>query len=155
MRRQLNRRFLCWLLAGLSVVGVGTHVLHAYQVRRNAGNLLHQADLAEQRGEPSASADYLGRYLGLVPDDTDALVKYGLTLSKLAKNSRSRTQAFFTLEQGLRQAPHRDDVRRELVTLAFALNRLDDAREHLFVLLQASLDRSGAATPDGDVRGRT
>ncbi|MBY0522441.1 MAG: tetratricopeptide repeat protein [Gemmataceae bacterium] len=138
MRRKLNLHLLLWCLAGLLAMGVGTHFLHAYQVHRNAGILLRQADVAEEQGQLAESADYLSRYLGLVPDDAVVLANYGLALAKLAKTPRARCEAFFALEQGLRRAPDRDDVRRRLVAVALELRRVDDARDHLLFLLGKS-----------------
>src|SRR5207237_6464921 len=80
MRKKLNVKFLGALAGAAAVLGVGVHGLHAYQVRRNASDLLGQATRAEQQGQPEQAAEELGRYLGLVPGDTDALARYGLLL---------------------------------------------------------------------------
>src|SRR4051812_31423569 len=77
MRKQLNARFGLYLFLSLAVLGTATHLLHAYQVRRNADVLLIQAEHSEQQGRIDLAVGHLGRYLGMRPNDTEALVKYG------------------------------------------------------------------------------
>src|SRR5262249_46746654 len=72
MTQRLNLKLLGWVTGAFLVLAVGVHVLHGYQVRRNAGGLLRQADRAEAEGRPDRTAAYLGQYLALVPDDLDA-----------------------------------------------------------------------------------
>src|SRR5439155_574675 len=95
MHKRLNWRFGLYLLTSLAVLGTGTHFLHGYQVRHNAGGLLDRARAAEEQGDLAKAADYLGRYLGLEPTDADALARYGLLLAneQLAKSARARFQA--------------------------------------------------------------
>src|SRR5205807_4452033 len=106
------------------------HLLHSHQVRRNAGDLLSQADRAEEQGRFDQAAECLGRYLALVPDDTDVWARYGLLLAhdKLATSPKARLRAFLTLERVLRREPKRRDVRRRLVGVAMRLGRFTDAR---------------------------
>ena len=76
--RSINVAAVLILLVGSVLLGVGTHFLHAYQVKRNAHTLLDQADVAERDGEPDQVADYLGQYLQMAPNDTSVLARYGL-----------------------------------------------------------------------------
>ncbi len=138
MRRKLHVVRLLWLAAGLTVFSIGTHFLHGYQVQRNAGRLLEQATHAEETGQLHEAAEYLGRYLGLAPDDSAALTRFSLLLAKLAHTPQARLRASFTLEQALRRDPEQREVRRKLVDLAFDLHRYDDAREHLLILMQTA-----------------
>src|SRR5690348_2278148 len=94
-RKKLNLRFLTCLLVAVAVLGVGVHLVHGFQVKRNAAALLNLADNAkadaqkahqeaeEARKQNNAAKekeclakedefltkemDYLMRYLGIVP----------------------------------------------------------------------------------------
>jgi hypothetical protein len=74
--------------------------------------------------------DYLHRYLSYVPEDSDALARYGLLLDKSAESPRARSRALDVLQQAVRREPGRRDVRREVVRIALDLRRFGVAREH-------------------------
>ena len=67
-----NYRLALGLLAALLVAGAAVHVVHGYQVRRQARALLERADRAEAVGQNEQAAALLQRYLELAPDDTAA-----------------------------------------------------------------------------------
>jgi tetratricopeptide (TPR) repeat protein len=141
MPRKLNVKFLASTLVLIALLGVGVHLLHGYQVKRNASSLLRQAERAEEAGDIGPALDYLGRYLAFAPDDTDALTRYGHLLEEQAKRTRSArtlSRAYFTFDQVLRRDASRRQVRRHVVDLAMGLERYADARQHLGVLLQES-----------------
>jgi tetratricopeptide (TPR) repeat protein len=132
----VNLRALLVLLACALALGVGVHLVHGYQIKRNAGALLGQAEQAEQEAQPARAADYLGQYLGLEPGDNDALARYGVLLDKLARNPRQRLRPFYLLEQVLRRDGSRADVRRRLARMGTELEQFSAARAHLEVLLK-------------------
>src|SRR5438876_8003892 len=101
MRKVLNVKLIGWLLGAILLFGTGVHFLHGYQVRRNASVLVSQASRAEGQGQTERAAEYLQRYLGLVPSDTDVLARYGLTLDKLATSRKGWLRAFLALQQVL------------------------------------------------------
>jgi tetratricopeptide (TPR) repeat protein len=133
MKKRVNLKFAGCLLGLLLVAAPGTHFLHAYQVRRNAGVLLDQADFWEKKGDLSQAAFYLGNYLSLEPGNVDVLARYAKLLAndELAKSYRARLRAYDMLGQVLRRAPDREDVRRQVVTLGMSLRRYGDALDHL------------------------
>src|SRR5438309_1919741 len=101
---KINVGFLLCLLLGLALCGVGVHFLHGYQLRRNAGAFLVQADRAEQEAreakDPRArgaqrekAAQYLRRYLALRPGDTEARARYGRVLEDMARSGNDLLQA--------------------------------------------------------------
>ncbi len=143
MKRRLNARFLVCLLVPVALLGGGVHVLHGYQVRRNARDLLWQANWAEEHGRPGPAAKYLGLYLGFVPSDTDALAKWGQILHKLAASREEQLRAFLVLEQVLRREPGRHELRRQQAARAMELERFTDAREHLERLLKETAPDDG------------
>jgi tetratricopeptide (TPR) repeat protein len=138
MRRKLNVKLLGWVVGGLLLVGAACHFLHEFQVRRNAGALLQQADYALEHEQLREAASYLNRYLAYEPGDTEALARYALTLERLADSPAAHYQAYLTLQQALRRDPDRADLRREAVALAVRLYRFDEAARDIEVLLKAN-----------------
>jgi tetratricopeptide (TPR) repeat protein len=137
MKKKLNVRFVLYLLGSLAVLGTATHFLHGYQVQRNAHALLNQANLAQERGEISEATDYLERYLGLRPDDTDALAKFGELLAdeRFNKSLLAKYRAMLVLNKVLSRDPKRHEVRKTVVKLAIDLGQFTDARNDLTALL--------------------
>src|SRR5262245_55944741 len=123
MRKRFNVRFAFYLLVSLIVLAVGTHFLHAYQVRRNSGVFLARADRAEQDGQFNQVADYLSRYLNLNPDDVDAQARLALLLTheRVANTPRGKYRAMMALDRVLLRQPDRHDLRRQSVRLAVAV----------------------------------
>src|SRR5437667_12796167 len=122
MRKRINVRFALYLVLTVAVLATGTHFLHAYQVRRNAGSLLARARHYQEQGNLSKAADCFGQYLGLHPADLDALAEYGLLLAddRVAKTPQNRSRALLTLERVLVRNPDRHDVARRAVQVAMS-----------------------------------
>jgi tetratricopeptide (TPR) repeat protein len=143
MKRQLNARFLLWLIIAVVVIGTSVHLVHSFQSRRNAGGFLTQAARREEQGDLGQATEYLRRYLAYVPEDNNALAKYGLLLNQQASTPGGGqpvllVRAFSALEQVVRREPDRADARRTLVELAMKLGDFTGAKDHLDVLLQSS-----------------
>jgi tetratricopeptide (TPR) repeat protein len=143
MKKSLNIKHLAALLVVLIVLTVGVHFLHGYQVRRNVGAFLWQANRFEEKGDLKKAASYLSRYLAFRPTDTDELARYGLLLEKLAKTDDARVRVAAVLEKVLVRDPERGDIRKKLVLLLmdqgrWEVGRLAEAMEHLDILLKAS-----------------
>jgi tetratricopeptide (TPR) repeat protein len=135
---RLNIRFLAWLTAGCLLFAGAWYAVHRFQVRRQASDLRDQADTEESQGRSDRAARFLGLYLGLVPDDTEARARYGWLLDRLAKDSpRKRAGAMAVFEQVLLRDPDRQDVRRRLVVLLVERSQFDDALQHLGYLRKA------------------
>ena len=138
MRRRLNLRFLAILIGVLAVLISSGHFLRAFQVRRNAGKLLTQAERTKKDGHLDEAVKIYRRYLALKPTDGDALAEYGMTLDQLAKQPHDRIPVFFILEHALQLNGERDDVRRHQVDVAMAIERFKDAEDHLVKLMERS-----------------
>jgi pentatricopeptide repeat protein len=147
MKRSINLKAILILLLSSVAVGVGTHFVHALQMKRNAGQLLEEATQAEADGHTDVAIATLRVYLELNPTDNDALIRYGLLLSKAATSTGARTRAFLALEKAFRADRTRKDVRREIVINALALGRYTDAKEHLGVLREAFPDETEPEDP--------
>lgn len=130
--RTLNIRLLAILLVGAILTGTVGYGVHAIQVRRNAGSLLRQAQIAKEAGRLNEAMEYLQRYVSLVPRDSgEALAELGL----LQADAERYVPALRNLQGALRQLPKRTDVQRKLVDVAMALRLYADARRHLESLL--------------------
>jgi tetratricopeptide (TPR) repeat protein len=140
MRRQVNLRFVALILVSLVILGIGTHFLHGYQLKRNAGVLLRRAEDAQAEKDYGKALGYYGRYLQFRPDDTAALANYALLLEQESKTPAAQLRAYLILEETLRRLPERDDVRRCVVRLAMepALSRFAETEKELTILLKSS-----------------
>jgi tetratricopeptide (TPR) repeat protein len=150
MRRSVDLKFLAALLAAGTLTSVGLYFLHGYQLRRAAPLLLAEAARAEQDGQPGRALEYLAYYHRCVPEDGDALVRYGRLLDERSVSAEERRAVYHVFAEALEHDPRRADLRRRLVQLALDLGELATARKDLGVLLEASPD-------DGDLedlRGR-
>src|SRR5712691_2682018 len=99
MKRSLNVKLLLWLLGSVALIGGSVHLVHAIQIRRQGETLLCQADSLLKDGQLDRAAIYLNRYLVFEPGDKAVLVKYALTLDKLAVTPGGRWRAVLALEQ--------------------------------------------------------
>ncbi|MCC6417051.1 MAG: tetratricopeptide repeat protein [Gemmataceae bacterium] len=137
MRRRLNVRLLVWTVGAIAVSAAGTHLLHGFQVRRNADALLRQAERSVTDGQLFKAATYYRHYLAYEPDDTAALAEYARTLDRLARSRAARLRAVLVMEQTLRRNPALHDLRERLVQLTTTLGKFGDAIRHLEVLTVA------------------
>jgi tetratricopeptide (TPR) repeat protein len=129
--------------------------LHAFQVERNARDLLEEATRAEEQGEPYEAIDYLVQYLALQRKDTDARARLGLLLDSSAATAGPaeagyRRAAYATLDQVLVDSPDRRDIRRRVAEMLVAMGRFADAREHVEILLNAK-DKDPKDPPDPEL----
>jgi tetratricopeptide (TPR) repeat protein len=138
--RRVNRWALLILTVAVLVAAGGVYFVHGWQVQRNARGLYEQAEQAQREGNARQAADYLQHYLGMVPEDTEALTKYGLLLNQLAKKPREYQKALNVLEQVLRRDEGNEEVRRAAAKIANLLGQFPAAEGHLQVLLKARPD---------------
>lgn len=140
--RVINLRLLLIAVVVLLVIGGGVHLLHSFQVQRNADFFLDQAEKAAKAGKPGEQAQNLQWYLKLVPDDVEATSQLGLVLADLVP--RADRPAYDTLEKALRLDPANTVARRRQVDVAIRLGRYSDARDHLLDerLLKQTLSES-------------
>src|SRR5438034_11617554 len=147
MRQRLNVKLLGYALGTTVLFTAATHLLHGYQLRRNASDLVSQASRAEQEGNLDQATEYLARYLGFVPTDNDALARYGLLLDKQATTYKARRRVFEVLQQVLVREPARADVPRPEVRVAMTLDRFIPPRAHPKLFLHTSPAAPGLDRP--------
>jgi len=154
--RTLNIKLTAILIVVVIVSCVGVHLLHGYQIRRNAYVFLDAAERDQERAEQAGKEKKplqeqkayldeiknLGWYVRLMPDDVDTMERLGLLLANRAQDNRMFSMAFGTLERVLRLDPERQKSRRRLVDMALMIRRYQDAKEHLqeFLLKQSPDD---------------
>lgn len=139
MKTRVNWRLVLGTVAILAVAGVCVHVLHAVQLRRNAGSLREQAIQAVEDGKPDRAARFFSAYLDLVPEDLATQAEYADALQKVGTQS-ARLRSVAVLDRVLKKQPERHDLRRRLIATAVELNQPVVARTHLEALLQAHPD---------------
>ena len=125
--KTVNVRLVAILLVSLLVFGSAAYVLHAFQIRRNAGVFLREAERAEERDDQVEVIRNLHWYVRLRPDDLDAQERFGLKLADL----NQLVQASSILEGVLRKEGARNDVRKRVVDIDMTIHRWGDARQHL------------------------
>src|SRR5205085_780708 len=135
-KRRLNVKLLFVLLGALLCLGVGVHFLHGYQVTRQARGLVTQADRAEKERDYRLAIDYLRRYLGFQPNNTEVLVRYGRLLARddIATTRSARFQAINILESALTREAERQEERILLIDLLLAQQEYKQAEYHLDML---------------------
>lgn len=135
--RVINYRFLgiCCITAGV-LLG-SSYVVHGWQVRRNAGQLLMLGQQAREAGDLLKARDFYSRYVSLVPTNKSIMADYGVILDETRKGVRGANHVFNIFEDVLRLDGSREDIRRRQVKLAFAMGRYTDAFDHLKVLRQS------------------
>jgi tetratricopeptide (TPR) repeat protein len=144
--KKLNLKLLLRVIGLSSVLLVGVLVLHQFQKGRIARALLWQARHAEEEGQLDLAARFFARYLELEPGDNEERANLGRVLAddKVATTPKAKQRALFVLEQVVTRDPDRADSRRLLVRMAMALNRHQNALDHLLTLHKA-------APKDGEV----
>lgn len=128
----VNWRFLFGFVVALCLSSVGIHLLHGYQVRRNAKVFLLRASEARESGRMAEAIRNLTSYVQLEPDDIDARADLALLLADVGDLRR----AYDTMEFVLRRDPQRAGVRRRLAQVSARIGRTADALAHLEPLLK-------------------
>jgi pentatricopeptide repeat protein len=136
--KKLNKKLLLWTLGVLLIFAAGIHLLHGWQVQREAGEQFTLARQAEEQGRLEEAATYLSRYLSFAPEDVDALVRRALLVDRMtARTPRGSRRVLAVLEQALARAPARQDIRRRLAARAMDLSLFSKARTHLETLVRS------------------
>jgi cellulose synthase operon protein C len=138
----LNIRYLLRLTLIAIIVGLLVHLLHRRQASRQSQTFLTRAEDAQKRGDFNRTIEYFSRYLVLAPHDADVRARMGFLMARAARKPDRKLQAYFVLEQALREDRKREDVRRRNVRLAMepSLHMYTEALAHLEVLKAAHPD---------------
>jgi Tfp pilus assembly protein PilF len=135
MKRQLNWKTLLILVGGLIASVVFVVLLHNFQVRRAASQLLTMADKEEKAGRLDKAANALELYVGFRPDDLNATARYGHLLATKATSPAQKFRAAQVLENVAAKDPNRYAELREAATLLTSVGQHRLARPHWELLL--------------------
>src|SRR5262245_8456534 len=116
--KRINFRAVLILTGATVTLALLVYGLHAFQVQRTASGLRDQADLFKQAGQHDLALATLEQYLGLVPEDNEALAKLGFWLDERAKSPSQKSRAFLILKHALRRDEQQVDVQRKVAQLA-------------------------------------
>src|SRR5579872_2311603 len=133
--RRLNWVFLVVLLAVVSVLGGGVHLVHGIQVQRNAPALLERARRAEADKDLGKAEQSLSQYLSLRPEDGPTWAWYARIVDQRDPEHRRPERVFLVHEQALRHKPGDATLERQCADLALRMGRYNDAQRHLTNLL--------------------
>lgn len=136
MRYTIRWRYVLKLAAVLVAAGVGVFFLNRWQVGRQHGAFLRQADRAKADGDAEAEVKLLDRYLKARPDDVDARERLGRLVVAAAKSPREVVDGYLLVDDALRRDPGRDDLRRFAVETATRVGLIPEALGHLDELLR-------------------
>lgn len=152
MRYTIRWRYLLTLTVLLTLMSGAVYGVHRWQVGRQTGAFLHQADLARAAKEAAradgkaaeadeqakAEAGFLTKYLVAQPKDVDARERLGRLLADRVPRTRDDLRtAYLTMNRALVDDPAREDLRRRLVDYATQYRMLAEAESHLDELLRA------------------
>jgi len=114
-------------------------------VQRNADALRTRAESAESQGDFLTASSYYERYLGFVPTDYEAQIRYGLLRSDpaFAKTPRDEYRALLVLEKVLYREPDRHDLRRRVVQMSLDLELFANAEADLVNYLKPAFANDG------------
>src|SRR5262245_64427947 len=102
-KKQINLLAVVILTVGTILLGGLVYVAHEVQVQRTAGGMREQADVFRAQGENDLAVKALRQFLGMVPEDNEALGKLGLWLEESAKTPLEKVQAYLVLKQAVRR----------------------------------------------------
>lgn len=152
-RRKLNIKLLAWLLLALAIVTGSVYFLHGYQIDRNAGNLLHLAQEAEEKGELREAAKLYRQYVNFRPEDYAGYIKMADALIELTESPDANRDdllvAYSSVENAVRTIdPQRDEeaaeshrqARKLGAEFSMSIRRFGDAKDHLEYLLKDNPD---------------
>lgn len=127
MNYRLNSRLLVRVIGTTFLVLVCVHLLHAFQVNRQADTLLEQAQQAKAEKDYARSTLFLDHYLQREPDDLHAKAEYGLVLALSARSAPQEWRALHVLEEVVQQLPEHREARERLAHLAVKLREYQKA----------------------------
>lgn len=140
MHRRLNVRLLVISLAIVVGVGVVVHLVHLWQVDRNAKSLLIYARDAASRKKIDVAESIYGQYLKMAPRDYDVQEELANLISDNATSYRRNAEAVYLYEGLLLKSPDRPAARMRLIENLILLGQYDAAVRNLEILRPSASD---------------
>lgn len=140
--KRLNIKLL--LILGVLFVGggVGTVLLHGYQLAKTAHTRKERADEARENGDTVEEYKQLARYLQHKPEDTETYKRYlvclkdNLFTGKIKPRKLELQQLLAGLESAIRKNPNDVTLRQESIEFWMAVGVETEAIDHLEQLEQ-------------------
>lgn len=148
--RRLNVKLLVALIIASVALTAAVHFLHGYQVDRNAEVFKEAAQRYKNKGDLEEAVKNLSRYMKYRGDDVDAICVYAMWWADLIEQKGDNAhpehvrRVPLMLEQALRSAPDRDDIRRRLARTNLETGRPRDALVHFNLLLEKPENKEDA-----------
>jgi tetratricopeptide (TPR) repeat protein len=133
--RRLNLVFVAVLLTIVALLAGGMHLVHRFQVRRNASSLLDRARQAEADNDLNKTEQLLRQYLNFRPADGPAWTRYARVVDRQNLDSQRRQRVFLVHEEAFRRNPDDPILERRCADLALEVGRYNEAQFHLKNLL--------------------
>ncbi len=135
--KPLNFRLLLKLFVGVLASIACLHLIHVWQLRRNADHLRERAELLEQAGDHSSAIQFYKSYLRFAPSDTAAMIRLGKLEESFGALPSDLAHVIRLYSQSLRREPHRLDVRRRLLPLLLKNEQFAAAKKEAETILQS------------------
>ena len=139
--RRVNVPLLIAVVVLLIGGGVGTYLLHRFQVRRNAEDMARQAKRQLDEGNDEEAIRLLARYVALRPDDAPRQREYAELLLRQVDAGKANARFVGTtvaaLEVAVRRDPDNDPLREKLANLLARMGDPDSilaANKHLAMI---------------------
>ncbi len=134
--RRLNLVFLAVLLVVVAAFGGGMHLMHGFQMQRNASALLERARRAEAGNDLEKAEQSLREYLNLKREDGPAWEWFARVVDHQSSERRRADRSFLVHEEALRYNSGNVKLERRCADLALELGRYSDAQRHLTALFE-------------------
>ncbi len=132
--KRLNVRLTLWLVGITLVLVVSVHLLHGYQLERNADFLKGRAENAVADNDSEEAIKYYNQYLKY-RDDRDgysALAELVFTTAEeTGASPRDWYRAYTILEEAIRRHEDLANVRRRLIEYTMMAGRYTDSLDHI------------------------
>lgn len=141
---ELNLRVLAITIIGLAVLLPTAFLWHQFQIYRNAGKLLKQAQVLATQDQWRDSATMYFHYLKLRPDDAQAWVKLAQSVDRAAKTYNEKQKAVELYFQTVTLASDQAELRRRLAELLLEQGKHELAEYQADKLLERVPEDPGA-----------
>lgn len=144
----VNVKLVLGLVGTVCVVALGAHLVHKFQLNRNAYVLKQKAERAYEDDRIADALRYMSQYLSFPGRDeaetVEALSMYAQWSDERATTQNERKQAFLRLDDALRKNPENRDLRLRAARLAVRLQQFGDAIVHLKKLCESDPETCGS-----------
>jgi len=144
--KRLNIKLAVSLVIGLTVLAAGVHLLHAFQVERNAEGVLEEAHELRAKGDLQEAQVFAMRFLNLRRGHENDSAKGVRLLAEIAYEEaqapdagiRKKRLALKYMEEAVRLDPNDPEFRRKLLDYHVKVGSITGALDHVKLLRDAN-----------------